>query len=107
MNQILRRSDSKTHSTPDRVDQKTLLGDELLARFRARAADYDRDNRFFYEDLDDLRQAGYLTLVVPKELGGLGYTVPEVLREQARLAYHAPSTALAINMHLYWTGAAA
>jgi alkylation response protein AidB-like acyl-CoA dehydrogenase len=107
MNQILRRSDSKTYSMADRVEQKTLLGDELLARFRARAADYDRDNRFFYEDLDDLRQAGYLTLVVPKELGGWGFTVPEVLREQARLAYHAPSTALAINMHLYWTGAAA
>jgi alkylation response protein AidB-like acyl-CoA dehydrogenase len=107
MNQIVRRIDSGSSSgaTPGR--QTTLLSDELLERLRARAVDYDRDNRFFYEDLDDLRAAGYLTLAVPKELGGQGLSVPEVLAEQARLAYAAPSTALAINMHLYWTGAAA
>jgi alkylation response protein AidB-like acyl-CoA dehydrogenase len=107
MNQILRRSDSKPHPHATRAGQKTSLSDDLLARIKARAADYDRDNRFFYEDLEDLREAGYLTLAVPHEAGGLGFTVPEVVREQARLAYHAPSTALAINMHLYWTGAAA
>ena len=28
-------------------------------------------------------------------------------REQARLAYAAPATALAVNMHVYWTGVAA
>jgi alkylation response protein AidB-like acyl-CoA dehydrogenase len=31
----------------------------------------------------------------------------EVCREQRRLAYHAPATALAVNMHLYWIGIAA
>jgi len=30
-----------------------------------------------------------------------------VAREQRRLAYHAPATALAVNMHLYWLGVAA
>jgi alkylation response protein AidB-like acyl-CoA dehydrogenase len=30
-----------------------------------------------------------------------------VCREQRRLAYHAPATALALNMHLYWIGVAA
>ena len=29
------------------------------------------------------------------------------MREQRRLAYRAPATALAINMHLYWVGVAA
>ena len=29
------------------------------------------------------------------------------MRLQQRLAYHAPATAIAINMHLYWTGVAA
>lgn len=102
MNQIVRRIDAgASHGGPP-----TLLSDDLLDRLRARAADYDRENRFFFEDLDDLRAAGYLTLAVPKELGGQGFSVPQVLAEQARLAYAAPSTALAINMHLYWTGAA-
>ncbi len=31
----------------------------------------------------------------------------EVCREQRRLAYYAPATALGINMHLYWVGLAA
>ena len=41
------------------------------------------------------------------EFGGAGMTLAEVCREQRRLAYHAPATALAVNMHLYWLGVAA
>lgn len=81
-----------------------ILSDDLLARCRERAPGYDRDNRFFTEDFDELRQAGYLLMAVPEELGGLGLNLAEVGREQRRLAYHAPATALGINMHLYWTG---
>ena len=51
-------------------------------------------------------RSGYLTINVPKELGGKGFTLAEVCREQRRLAYHAPATALGINMHLYWIGVA-
>ena len=107
MNQLVRRADPSNSSYDPPSASKTLLDDPLLHRIRARAAAYDRDNRFFHEDLDELRSAGYLTLAVPKELGGHGFTVPEVLGEQARLASAAPATALGINMHLYWTGAAA
>jgi alkylation response protein AidB-like acyl-CoA dehydrogenase len=107
MNRVARRTEASLSSGGAAPGRETLLSDQLLDRLRARAAGYDRDNRFFYEDLDDLRAAGYLTLAVPREFGGHGFSVPEVLSEQARLAYAAPSTALAINMHLYWTGAAA
>ena len=34
-------------------------------------------------------------------------TLAEVCREQRRLAYYAPATALAVNMHIYWVGVAA
>jgi len=78
----------------------------MLARFDLRAAPYDRDNRFFTEDFEELRAAKYLLLPVPKEFGGLGMTLAESCREQRRLAYHAPATALAVNMHLYWLGVA-
>ena len=40
----------------------------------------------------------------PEALGGHGMSLAQVCREQCRLAYHAPATALAVNMHLYWTG---
>jgi alkylation response protein AidB-like acyl-CoA dehydrogenase len=84
-----------------------VLSDELLARCHERAPGYDRDNRFFAEDFEELKGAGYLTLAVPAELGGRGYTLAEVMREQRRLAYYAPATALAVNMHHYWVGVAA
>ena len=84
-----------------------LLSDAMLERFRTRAPGYDRENRFFQEDFDDLRQAGYLGIAVPRELGGHGLTFAECMREQRRLAYYAHATALAMNMHLYWAGVAA
>ena len=85
----------------------TALSDELLVRCHERAPGYDRDNAFFTEDFQELRDAGYLLLPVPAELGGGGATLAEVMREQRRLAYYAAPTALAINMHLYWVGVAA
>ncbi|HEU5234360.1 MAG TPA: acyl-CoA dehydrogenase family protein [Terriglobales bacterium] len=87
--------------------RESLLTDEMLARFASRAAAYDRENRFFQEDFDELRAAKYLLMPVPTQFGGAGMTLAEVCREQRRLAYHAPATALAVNMHLYWVGIAA
>ena len=86
---------------------KSVLTEEMLARFASRAADYDRDNRFFTEDFEELRKAKYLLAPVPTKFGGAGMSLAEVLREQRRLAYYAPATALALNMHLYWVGVAA
>jgi alkylation response protein AidB-like acyl-CoA dehydrogenase len=85
----------------------SVLTDELLARCGERAAGYDRENRFFAEDFEELKQAGYLQMPIPREIGGLGMSLAEVCREQRRLAYRAPATALATNMHLYWMGVAA
>jgi alkylation response protein AidB-like acyl-CoA dehydrogenase len=83
------------------------LSDEIITRCGERASTYDRENRFFTEDFEELRAAGYLKMAIPKELGGQGMSLAEVCNEQRRLAYRAPSTALATNMHLYWTGVAA
>ena len=85
----------------------TGLSDEIINRCGERASTYDRENRFFTEDFEELRAAGYLKMAIPKELGGPGMSLAEVCNEQRRLAYRAPSTALATNMHLYWTGVAA
>jgi alkylation response protein AidB-like acyl-CoA dehydrogenase len=79
----------------------------MLARFAQRAPEYDREARFFTEDFAELREAGYLTMAVPEQLGGAGLSLAEAMREQRRLGYHAAPTALAMNMHLYWVGIAA
>jgi alkylation response protein AidB-like acyl-CoA dehydrogenase len=83
---------------------ESVLSDDILRRCADRYAGNDRDNLFFHEDFAELKQAGYLTMAVPRELGGRGLTLAQVCREQRRLAYYAPATALGINMHVYWVG---
>jgi alkylation response protein AidB-like acyl-CoA dehydrogenase len=89
------------------IAAEPVLSDELLQTLRNRAPSYDRENRFFQEDFDDLRRAGYLKLGIPREFGGAGYTLADVARETRRLAQYAPATALGLNMHNYWVGVAA
>ena len=72
------------------------LSAELLDRIRSRAAGYDAANEFFWDDLAELKDAGYLA---PRSL-------LETARDQRILAAYAPATALGINMHLVWTGVA-
>lgn len=91
---------------PTTTTPQQILSDELLAHIHERAAGYDRENTFFTEDLEELAAAGYLRALVPVELGGFGLSLQQLVREQLRLAAAAPATALAINMHLIWTGIA-
>jgi alkylation response protein AidB-like acyl-CoA dehydrogenase len=112
---VSKRSNNGQTGSPDKqIDRahpgaqaRTVLDDEMLARFAARAGAYDRENRFFEEDFNELRAAKYLLLPVPAEFGGAGMNLAEVCRQQRRLAYYAPATALGVNMHLYWLGIAA
>ena len=83
-----------------------ILPDALLERLRGRAAGYDQNNQFFHEDLEELAAAGYLKLFVPESDGGFGLGLEAVAALQQRLATAAPATALAVNMHLVWTGVA-
>lgn len=87
-------------------DPSAILSDELLERFRGRAGAHDRDNTFPDADLADLKDAGYLAILVPTALGGGGLGLAEASVLQQRLAGAAPATALAVNMHLVWTGVA-
>lgn len=87
-------------------DPTLHLPDDLLERIRERAAVHDGENTFPQQDLDELRDAGYLSILVPRERGGAGLGLAEAAVLQQRLASAAPATALAINMHLVWTGVA-
>lgn len=74
----------------------SVLTGDLLSRIRDRAPGYDRDNAFFYEDLDELRAAGYLH----------ARPLSQMIADQRLLAAHAPATALGVGMHLTWMGVA-
>jgi alkylation response protein AidB-like acyl-CoA dehydrogenase len=83
-----------------------LLTEEMLARFDERNPVYDRENRFFDEDWNELKGSGYLLATVPSDMGGAGLGLDEYSKLVRRLAYVAPATALATNMHCYWGGVA-
>lgn len=89
------------------MPSRPILSEDLLQRCAERATGYDRENRFFFEDFEELRQANYLLAAVPKEFGGLGLTLAEICQEQRRLARRSAPTALGLNMHLTATGIAA
>jgi alkylation response protein AidB-like acyl-CoA dehydrogenase len=99
-------------SPPKEADMAVAFSESIVSQptldtLRSRAVIYDRENRFFQEDFDDLRNAGYLRMAVPTDLGGLGMRLAEVARETRRVAQYAPATALGLNMHHYWVGVAA
>ena len=68
------------------ISMDTVLSNDLMQAFAKRVGSYDRENRFFKEDFEDLRKAGYLTMNVPKEFGGQGMSLAEVCKRQRRLA---------------------
>lgn len=83
-----------------------VLTKDILEGIRQRAPGYDQRNDFLFEDLEVLKQTGYLAALSPVEDGGLGWNFAMVVYAQKRLAAYAPATALAVNMHLIWSGVA-
>jgi hypothetical protein len=76
-------------------------------RFAARAAQWDREASFPFANYDDLREAGFLKLCVPKEYGGLGADYPTYMMVAAEIGRFCGATALTWNMHIcstMWTG---
>ena len=93
------------------IDTQTNKKEELLKKLdiifkncQERAAHYDANNLFFQEDYEELKEAGYLLIAVPEEFGGYGLKIDECMDLTRKLAHHAAPTALALNMHIYWTG---
>jgi alkylation response protein AidB-like acyl-CoA dehydrogenase len=85
--------------TPRERDLVELAG-SLADRFAERATEHDGEATFPFENYDEMREAGYLGLTVPEELGGRGASLHELILAQERLAMGDGSTALAVNMHV-------
>jgi len=93
----------------------TELQRELLAtaaklgreKFAPRAAQYDREATFPFENYDDLRAAGLLKICVPTRYGGLGADFATYAMIAAEIGRHCGATALTWNMHVcstLWSG---
>ncbi|MEO7402945.1 MAG: acyl-CoA dehydrogenase family protein, partial [Burkholderiales bacterium] len=97
-------------SYPLTPEQRRLidLADQLgREKFAGRAADYDREARFPFENYDELHAAGLLALCVPKAFGGLGADLPTYTMVAATIGRYCGATALTYNMHactMLWIG---
>jgi alkylation response protein AidB-like acyl-CoA dehydrogenase len=100
----VRQREPMTSTINPSADVAAVLTDEMLSRFDERAPLYDRENSFFTEDFEELRSSGYLTASLPVEFGGLGLDLAQINQLQRRIAYVAPATAVAMNMHHYFVG---
>jgi len=76
-------------------------------RFAPRAARWDREASFPFDNFVDLRNAGLLGICVPRAHGGLGADFATYVMVAAELGRHCGSTALSFNMHVcstMWSG---
>lgn len=73
---------------------------EASVEFAKHASEHDRLGTFAHENIQKLREIGYVTWTVPREFGGLGISLYEMLLHQEQLAKGDGSTALAIGWHV-------
>jgi alkylation response protein AidB-like acyl-CoA dehydrogenase len=81
--------------------QKELIStvEALGPTFAGRAATYDREASFPFENYADLRDAGLLGLCVPEKFGGRGADLKTYSIVSATLGRYCGATALTFNMH--------
>ena len=80
--------------------------DEMGPGFAERAFRYDAEASFPFENYEDLRQAGFLKLCVPKRHGGLGCNYRAYMLVAQRIGFWCGTTANTFNMHVansLWT----
>jgi len=94
------RMPSSSTLTPQSSTDDIIAQCELLAQgFAKRAAHHDETREFPGENFNELRQSGLLSLMVPKDKGGLGVDFLTYTKAIEKLAMGDGSTALAFNMH--------
>ena len=95
-----------TNGSSTTLDPQKMTSDDIIQlchdlgkRFSKRAAKHDREASFPEEDFADLKEAGLLAIMVPKEYGGFGADFVTYTRAIEQLAIGSSSTALTYNMH--------
>jgi alkylation response protein AidB-like acyl-CoA dehydrogenase len=81
-------------------DERLQFMDHLAVKFRERANDIDEEGKFPFANIKELKESGYTSLTLPKEYGGSGVSLYELLRLQEKVAEGDGSTALSIGWHM-------
>lgn len=86
----------KTKRHKDLYEMVSRLADS----FQARSEQQDREGSFPFENIEELKKSGYTRLSLPKELGGEGISLYELVLLQERIAQGDASTSLSIGWHM-------
>ena len=84
---------------PEVLDVLTRINELGRERFAPRAKAIDDEASFPVENYKDLAAEGFLTLTVPKEFGGHGFSLGEYAMVGAEIGKYCGATALTFNMH--------
>lgn len=82
------------------LEEKINLMKEMSERFLERAAKVDEEGSFPYENIQELVDSGYTQLTIPKEYGGAGISLFELVRLQEQIAIGDGATSLSIGWHM-------
>ncbi len=85
------------------TDIVTLAG-QLAADFATRAEEADKQAKLPAEDVQALKQSGYVLMSVPREYGGMGLTLKECVEAQLELAKGSTSSAMVAGMQIHMFG---
>ncbi len=84
---------------PEVLDVLTRINELGRERFAPRAKSVDDEASFPVENYKVLAAEGFLTLTVPKEFGGHGFSLGEYAMVGAEIGKYCGATALTFNMH--------
>lgn len=82
-----------------REEREELLK-QTVKPFKERAEEHDRNLTFPFENFKELKKIGYPALTLPKEFGGGGISLSEMLHLQTIIGKADGSTALSIGWHM-------
>ncbi len=80
------------------------LARQLAADFATRAEEADKQAKLPSEDVQALKESGYLLMSVPREYGGMGLTLKECVEAQLELAKGSTSSAMVAGMQIHMFG---
>ncbi len=84
----------------NRQQEMLETAESLAAKFKQRTEETEQSAHFSKDNLEDLKQTGYVTLPLPEKFGGKHINLSELLMMQERLAEGDGSAALSIGWHM-------
>lgn len=80
--------------------QRVQLIEKTAEQFKETSQQHDEQLTFPFENFDKLKAVGYPALSIPKEYGGGGISLTELMKHQETIAKYDGATALSIGWHM-------